>query len=218
MQARLSLKTEWCPLALLATSWAIAAWFLPHMPPLSPVHWDASGQPDRWRPALQRALVPPAVATVIYLLHTFLPSSRIGWLQFNPTVRGREMIKSAILAFFVVVTWLVCSSASTNAGAPTGRAAFSIALGLLFIVIGNYLPKAPLLDETPLARRLERAHLGRLKTLMGILWVAGGAAIALSSALPASSRVVAIVTAVALMWALPMAYTVYGLWLTRHKA
>lgn len=137
---RLTLKSEWLPLVFVAASWALFAYFWPRLPDVVPTHWGLSGQPNQWAPKLTGALIGPVTATGLYFLMTLIPfidpRSR-HWTEFSGIY---PVLKSALTAFMVFLTYMTyAASVAPSHNLPTYL--MSVAIGLLYIILGNYLPK-----------------------------------------------------------------------------
>lgn len=136
---RLTLRSEGLSLVLLAAAWALVAYYWPQLPEQIPTHWGLGGQPDSWMPRVPGAFIGPLVASGIYVLLTVLPfiDPRSG--HWQTILRVYPVLKSALMAFFVLLTYLTLSAAIR----PTQALTLSwllFGMGLLYMVLGNYLP------------------------------------------------------------------------------
>lgn len=136
---RLTLRSEGLPLLLLAATWALVAYYWPHLPPEMPTHWGPAGQPDQWMPKAQGALIGPVVALGSYLFLTVLPWIDPRARHWQGFLRIYPVIKAAMMAFFVLLTYLTLSAA-TRPGQVLTLSWLLVGIGLLFMVLGNYLP------------------------------------------------------------------------------
>lgn len=130
-----ALKGDLPLLGLLAASLAFGLWALPRMPQSVPVHWGISGEPDRWGPPWQVAILCPAFGLAVWALLVWLPlvdPRRRNFALFPGTLR---LFRYVLTLFFVglqVVTVL------PPLGRPVDTSLFvGIGLPLLFIVLGN---------------------------------------------------------------------------------
>lgn len=137
---RPTLKTEVLPVILILASWALAAWYWPQLPDPMPTHWGIDGQPDGWMPRLAGALVGPATATFVYvmmLLSPLIDPRRRNWEAFGGIY---PVLKTSMAALMLFITYLALSAAaSPDHTLPVSR--LLLGIGLLFVVLGNYLPK-----------------------------------------------------------------------------
>jgi len=136
---RLTLRSEGLSLLLLAATWALVAYFWPHLPPEIPTHWGPGGQPDNWMPKAQGALLGPLVALGSYVFLSILPWIDPRSQHWKGFLRIYPVIKTALMAFFVLLTYLTLSAA-TRPGQALTLSWLLVGIGLLFMVLGNYLP------------------------------------------------------------------------------
>lgn len=137
---RLTLKSEGLSLVLIVAAWALAVWYWPQLPDPMPTHWGANGQPDGWMPKPWGAFVGPFAATFVYVVMTLSP-------YLDPRSRNWEafadlypVLKTSVSAVMLFITYLALSAAaSPEQSLPASR--LMVAIGLLFVVLGNYLPK-----------------------------------------------------------------------------
>lgn len=124
-------------LALLAvTAWGY--WVLPFDLPV-PVHWNISGVPDNFAPAWVALLLAPAIAISLTVLFRALEAWSTPEKQ-----RARQHILAAVLPAMTgiaVVLQVVTISAGLGMNPDVGRIV-ALCLAVLFIVIGNVLPKS----------------------------------------------------------------------------
>ena len=137
---RLSLKHESLPIALVLAAWLITAYFWPRLPDPMPIHWGVSGRPDDWAPLPWGALVGPLTATGIYVLFLVIPRLDPRRAHVESFARVYDILKTAIVAFMVLITYLSLSAAVSQSALLDTRV-ISAAAGLLFVVLGNYMPK-----------------------------------------------------------------------------
>lgn len=136
---RLTLKSEALPLLFLAVTWALLAYFWPHLPDPIPTHWGPGGQPDNWMPKPQGALIGPLVATGMYAFLTLLPWIDPRSQHWKNFLRIYPVIKSTLMAFFALLTYLTLSAA-TQPNQTLTLSWLMVGMGLLFLILGNYLP------------------------------------------------------------------------------
>lgn len=137
---RPTIRSEALPLALVAATWLIYAWHAPHLPDPVPTHWGLNGMPDAWAPRSWGSMIGPLVATVTYLLMRVIPwiDPRQGhWAGFASSY---HMLRLSLLAFFLGLTHLTLA-ASTRPGQALQLTWLMAAMGLLLVLLGNYLPK-----------------------------------------------------------------------------
>lgn len=88
--------TGW--LALIAT-WVLIAIYYNKLPDTVPVHFDSSGEPDRFGGRLS-IFISPVVSTILFVLLTILGTSRL-FLQFSSsgTGPGRQTLGARLMLY-----------------------------------------------------------------------------------------------------------------------
>jgi uncharacterized membrane protein len=132
-------RGELLNLGLVGLAFLAAAAIYPQLPATVPIHWNARGQANGFAPRAWGAFLMPVVMAGVYLLFAVIP--RISPRGFGVERFGRvyQIFQTAILAFLLLMSVLV-SWAGTGAKVPIGRAVY-LGVGLLFIVLGNFLGK-----------------------------------------------------------------------------
>lgn len=195
------------PLILVLASWALAAYYWPVLPATMPVHWGAQGEPNGWLPKPAGTLVGPALTTLLALLFGL-----VGRKASSPEVQGALTALGA--GFGCFITALVLGTAARPDQHLDVRLIWG-GMGLMFIVLGNYLPK---LRRNRFIGIRTRWTLGseevwyRTHRVSGRLMVACGLVVAAASQLPPLAAVAVVLGAVAAMAATT---TWYSWWL--HK-
>jgi uncharacterized membrane protein len=162
---------------LIAGMLALAAWALTQLAADSaiPVHWGLDGRADGYAPAWLGLLGMPALATIALGLLAFLP--RVEPRQAN-LVRSFTAYVSIGIAVIVLVAVLHVAIVVTAVGGSVDVAAVALSgVGVLFIVIGNFLGKTrsnwTLGLRTPWTLSSERSWT-RTHRLGGLVFIADG--------------------------------------------
>jgi uncharacterized membrane protein len=133
------MKSRWMAAALLAATWALAALAYVRAPARVPIHWNVRGEVDGWGgPA--SVFVLPAVATALVLLMYTLPRldpRRANWARF----RGEFNLIVNVLVAFMLFMEVTTIGGFTFGWRVNGGRVPLIGVGVLFMVIGNYLPR-----------------------------------------------------------------------------
>ena len=130
---------DWLSILFIAFSFVFAAVMYPSLPELIPTHWNAAGDVDSYTPKPWGAFVLPAIAWLVFVLMKLIPViSPKGFRtdQFIEVVRLFQVVLVAFMAVLTVATLLY--AAGYQIAMPrvvTG------ALGVLFVILGNYLGK-----------------------------------------------------------------------------
>ena len=136
---KLTLKSEIFPLLIIVIAIIISITTYAQLPDQVVSHWNISGQPDGWSGKNFHAIVFPGILIFIYLLMSILP-------KVDPNKqRYTEFAKVyLILRNILILTFLIIFSGATlsNLGYAVNIGSLvSVTIGLLFIILGNYLGK-----------------------------------------------------------------------------
>ena len=137
------MKTGWrieAPqIALILLMFAVAAVAWPMAPDRIPVHWNISGEVDRYGGKIEGLLLMPLMAAGIYLLMRFLPKIDPGRANYARFGGVYATIRIAILAMMALIQGLVLASVlwrplDMSAAAP-------LLVGALFVLMGGLMGK-----------------------------------------------------------------------------
>lgn len=104
-----------------------------------PTHWNVLGEVDQTMPALIALTIPPVMTLAIGLLFAAIP--RIEPLQ-DKLDASAPLLRVAwigVMALMVVIQAMIAGPAL---GYEIGLAGLLVVLGLMFIALGNFLPKS----------------------------------------------------------------------------
>ena len=132
-----ALKRNWIVVALLILMAAFSLYAWPRLSEPLPVHWDLSGEPDRWAGRWEALWLIPAITVGVFALLVAVPRLEPAGRKNLPIVRTARTAVVATMAFlhFIVVFGYL----NTPVNIPR---VVSLALGVLFLVVGNVLPRA----------------------------------------------------------------------------
>lgn len=109
----------------------------PKLPDTIVTHWDASGNPNGWSSKMVGAIVFPGSLVLVNILFPML-------LKLDPKYNNMNEKIKHLLHWIIPVVSIFCSS-STLAVALGKDVKISLTgslfMGMIFVVIGNYLPK-----------------------------------------------------------------------------
>lgn len=192
---------------------------LPSLPEQVATHFDASGVPDGWMPKLSAVVMIPAFMALINL---FCHAA----LHFDPRKQGQSgALRTAVLWFCPVLCVVLQAATLVYAlGVPVPISLVCcLTVGVLFVIIGNYLPKCRLNYtmgiRTPWTLSGEE-NWNKTHRLGGKLWVAAGLLIvvcgffSLSGEAGGELAFVFMLIAVALASLIPVGYS---LWLYQKE-
>jgi uncharacterized membrane protein len=102
-----------------------------------PVHWNIHGEADGFAPARVALLLPGAMGAVIVGLLVFVrPFAR------KDFEAGRHVIEATVNAILGLALLLLAATMAIGLGQPVDMPRLiAAALGIMLIVLGNYLPK-----------------------------------------------------------------------------
>jgi uncharacterized membrane protein len=178
---------KWIPAAFVAASFALSAAVWERLPERIPIHWNFRGEIDRWGGRAEGALLFPVLALILWIVLPLLPKIDPRRASFDKFRGSYDLIIGATLALLFVVHCAVIAAA-LGYRVPMGRLV-PIAVGLLFITIGNVLPRTRpnwwMGVRTPWTLSNDRVW-ARTHRVSGWLMVAAGVLIMLSAFLPSS--------------------------------
>lgn len=169
-------------ISLLLAMFVVAGFTWSSAPNSIPVHWGITGQPDRYGGKFEGLLAIPIAALALYLLLLFLPRidpRRVNYDRFGGVYL---LLKTVLVAFMAVVyavqvMWVQGIMVDMAVVVP-------LIIGLLLMVIGNYLGKLRsnwfVGIKTPWTLASEESWI-KTHRLGGIFFVAVGLALAIES-------------------------------------
>jgi uncharacterized membrane protein len=136
---KLTIKSEIFSLLLIAISIAASFYFYAHFPERVITHWGLNGEPNGYSGRAFAAFFFPALFIAMYFLFVFLPRLDPKKERYAEFAKVYDVFRNFILAFMVVIYFIASFS---NLGLNLNINLFvPAAVGLLFIVLGNYMGK-----------------------------------------------------------------------------
>jgi uncharacterized membrane protein len=117
----------------------VAAWLYPSIPEQVPSHWNAQGEVDSYMPKPWGVVVLPLAAILVFIVMRIIPVISPKGYRTEPFANVMHIFQVAMVGFMSLVAILVLLEAS-GVNVHLNKVIFG-ALGVLFIVIGNYLGK-----------------------------------------------------------------------------
>lgn len=142
------------------------------LPEQIPVHWNMEGEIDGYAPKFQTAFGMPLLLAALQGIACFS-------LENDPRKAGIGRLRVIFYWVIPVVSWVVIpSSLLTALGVPVDVSSIvTILVGVLFIIVGNYLPKCRLNYtvgvKLPWTLNSEE-NWRRTHRVTGYLWIAVG--------------------------------------------
>jgi len=137
---RLNLKRELFSLTMLAIVIVVTLYFYLELPDRLASHYNFKGEPDRYSDKGPFVTVYLTIMVGVYLLMTFIPLIDPFWKKIQGKYNIFLLVRDCVMFFSVFFYFLILFSAKTG---KLHEAAFGSGIGLLFILLGNYLPKIP---------------------------------------------------------------------------
>ena len=119
---------------------ALVALFGPSLPDQVPSHYDFHGNVDDTMQRSNFLFMIVGLTVGIYLMLTFLPFIDPIWSRIKSRYHVLMLLRDITLAFMLVLLLLTLFASHEGRIPPS---MMGIALGILFAVLGNYLPKVP---------------------------------------------------------------------------
>ncbi len=129
-------KLIWILLGLFAIASIVV---YPSLPEQVPSHWNIDGEVDAYSSREFGAFFPPAMAIGMFLLLAVVPHIDPKGANFKKYGKVYDVFVWMMVVFFMIlgiITWLAALGYAVSVGKIIGTLA-----ALLFIVLGNYLPK-----------------------------------------------------------------------------
>lgn len=104
-----------------------------------PTHWGLNGRPDRTQPALQALLMPAGILVLIALVFALIP--RLEPLQ-DRLKASAPLLRASWIGLIAMMVLIEATVAGPVYGFEVGTRPIVVGLGVLFLVIGNMLPKS----------------------------------------------------------------------------
>ena len=135
-----NIKRDIFALALIVVSIIVGLYFYSVLPQTVASHFNAEGSPDGYSSKMQLVIIGISMPIVLYFLLTFIPFIDPFKKKFEKNYNIFLLFRDLAIAFTVFMMTLTFISAKEG----TFRSdLFGIGFGLLFILLGNYLPKLP---------------------------------------------------------------------------
>ena len=131
------IKRDWLALVLIAVSLLVAFLIYPHLPERVPSHWNVKGQVDSYSSKSWGAFGLPLMTAGIYFLMVIVPRIDPKKGNYDRFKGAYRLIKLAFVLFFIALYAVVLMNAM-GFPVPVDRMVI-IAMGLLFMVIGNFM-------------------------------------------------------------------------------
>lgn len=193
--------------ALILLPILVGLLLMDRLPEAFATHWGMDGQSDGWSSRSFAIFVPPVIMLALFWVCVFFTGKDPG----NQDGRNKKP--------FAMVLWIVPFLSNLCCGmmyALALGAKFSVTnlmlvvMGLLFLVIGNYMPKCQMNStigiKVPWAYTSEE-NWNATHRFAGRVWVMGGILLALSALIPSQVAICVMLGAIFVLAFLPMIYS-----------
>jgi len=134
-----TVRTNMICLLFIAITIAVAAYLYPSLPEQIPTHWNFEGEVDDYTPKPWGVLVMPLAAVFIFLIMKLIPIISPKGFRTDQFTGVVNIFTVTLVGFMSVVALLVLLAASGR-DVHMNEMIFA-GIGVLFIVLGNYLGK-----------------------------------------------------------------------------
>jgi len=206
------MRSRWFGLVIAAVAVAVSLWAYPQLPPTVATHWNVRGEADGFSSRLAAVAIMPLVILVMTGLFNVLPRLDPRRANYSKFIGTYWLIANAVILFMLIGHGMIVA---TGLGYPVkiGRT-MPIGVGLLFIVLGNYLTRVEpnwfvgirtpwTLSSDTVWRKTHRTG--------GWLMVLGGIVIAACAFFPPRAFLPLFIAAVLIMAVIPIVQS-YVLW------
>ena len=206
------MRRRWFGLVIAALAVVVSIWAYPQLPPTIATHWNVGGTADGFSRRATAVVIMPLVIIGLTGLFNVLPKldpRRANYAKFIDTY---WLIANAVILFILIGHGMIVA---TGLGYPVKVDRFMpIGIGLLFIVLGNYLTRVEpnwfigirtpwTLSSDTVWRKTHRTG--------GWLMVVGGFVLAASVFLPQGAFPPLLVAAILIVAVIPVVQS-YILW------
>lgn len=127
-------------LSLIIIAFIIPIALYSKLPDLMPIHWGISGEVDNYAPKAFAAFLPPFIMVSMWILMEFLPKIDPKKANYSKFMGSYRIMINFLITFFFILHIAVIIS-SLGYAIPINKVVPGL-VGILFIIIGNYLPKS----------------------------------------------------------------------------
>jgi uncharacterized membrane protein len=135
-----TLKRDVFPLIIVLLFGLVALYAYRNLPEMIPSHFNSEGIPDGFAHKSVIIFLNVGILVFIYVILTFLPFIDPFWRRIEKKYSLFLLFRDLILVFFLFFFIVIVFSAQEG---RFQKDAFGVGFGLLFILLGNYLPRLP---------------------------------------------------------------------------
>ena len=131
---------KWLPALFIVGSWAFSIAVFSRLPESVPVHWGASGEPNRYGSRFEAAFLMPAIMLMLFGVLMWYPSRDPRAANIAKFRGAYDAVVAATLAFIAGVH-VIALGKSLGWQIPLNTVILA-GVGVLFVLVGNLLPRA----------------------------------------------------------------------------
>jgi uncharacterized membrane protein len=204
------MKKHWYFFLLIIISVGISVWAYPQLPGQVPSHWNAAGEVDGYSSKLFAALFGPILLAGIYGILLGVAKIDPRKENYEKFAGAHRVFVNATLTFLAAIHIAVIFS---GLGYDVNMDWIAnIGLGLLFMILGNYLPKVKanyfIGIRTPWTLANETVWV-KTHRFGGKVFFIGGAMLIVSAFIPSSFRVFLLISSIVFIAIVPMVYSYF---------
>ena len=133
------MRSRWFGLVIAALAIAVSIWAYPQLPPTVATHWNLSGTPDGFSSRLMAVAIIPIVLLLMTGLFQILPKLDPRAQNYAKFFGTYWLIANTVIAFMLIAHAMIVAS-GLGYSLKIDRL-MPVGVGLLFIVLGNYLTR-----------------------------------------------------------------------------
>lgn len=177
-------RLNWVTGGVLVLMFGMAAWYSPLLPDPVPTHWNAAGEVDGWTPKPWGVWLLPLISLGTFMVLLVLPVISPKGFRLEQSRKAYDIVLFVVVCFMALTQ--LFSFRSAVSGGQELMQFVPVAVGMLFLVLGNYLGKFQknffIGIRTPWTLASDEVW-NRTHRLAGYLFMAGGAVIILTGLL-----------------------------------
>jgi len=131
---------RWLPASFIAGAWVFSIAVYSRLPDRVPVHWDISGEPNRYGSRIEGAFLLPVLMLAFFFLMQWYPSRDPRAANIAKFRGAYDTVVTATIAFLGAVHVLVLGQALGWRVDITTVAL--VGMGAMLVIVGNLLPLA----------------------------------------------------------------------------
>lgn len=133
------MRSRWFGLVIAALAVAVSIWAYPQLPPTVATHWSLTGTPDGFSSRLMAVAIIPIVVLVMTGLFQVVPKLDPRGENYAKFFGTYWLIANTVIAFMLIAHAMIVAS-GLGISLRIDRL-MPVGVGLLFIVLGNYLTR-----------------------------------------------------------------------------